>query len=160
MDQGTVEMAECRMHYHAGLFVDDEQMFILIHNVERNVFRYDFKVPFRVGHNHRNDITGLYFVIGLDGLFIGPDVPSVRSLLYFGTGSIGKARHQKFINPQGYLTTVGFDAVVFIHFIAAGLLFVLQLQFVRVLVFFCHRLLRHDKQGIQCLDFLIVQGDV
>jgi len=53
--QGAGPVAECRVHNHAGFLVDNHQVAVFIHDIDRDVFRGEF----RCGRTQKGDQNGI-----------------------------------------------------------------------------------------------------
>jgi len=53
------------------------------------------------------------FVVRLDSIVVDFYKTIMDTALNFGTGYVGQAVHQKLINSQGCLASIGYDAVMF-----------------------------------------------
>ena len=101
----------------AGGFVDDEQGVVLIDNVERNVFGYNFPVALRVVQDERDDVAGLHLVVALDGLVAGMDCACLGCLLYAVAAGAGHVVHQELIDADGTLSLVNLYAPMLVLFL-------------------------------------------
>ena len=132
VDEGAGVVPVGGVDDHAGGFVDDEQGFVLIYDVEGNVLGDDFDFAAGVCHHDGDDVAGLYLVAGFDGVAVDPDVPGVGGFLYFCAGGVGEAGHEELVHAEEVLSVFRFDAVVFVHFRFGAVVFFVEELFVVV----------------------------
>ena len=58
IDQRAREMPVARMDHHPGRFVHNQEIFILVDDIERNVFRQDLEAAPFIRHDKADDIAG------------------------------------------------------------------------------------------------------
>ena len=115
MDEGARPMPEGGVDDHAGGLVDDEQGVVLVEDVEGDVFGDDAVFAAGVCHDEGDEVAGAHFVAGTDGRAVDEDVACVGGFLYLGTGGVGEAGEEEFVDAEGGLPRLDFDAVVLVE---------------------------------------------
>lgn len=106
VDERTAGIAAGRVYYQAFRFVDDENVFVFKHDVQRHLFRDDlFALHFAVGV-HYDVFARFYFMVGLYGFTVDRHASGFDGLLYFIAGGALYARHQEFIQTHGCLAII------------------------------------------------------
>ena len=67
-----------------GWFIQDQQTIILVQHFQRNRFTFECQ-RFRSWHIHRDAVTRLDFLAGLDHLLVDADAPQLDQALQRGT---------------------------------------------------------------------------
>ena len=91
-------VAASRMYHHSRFFVDDHQLVVFVHNVERNIFGNNLQLLFWCFELYGNHIVRLYFVVCLDRIPIGKQVTAVGSFLNFRSGDAFYPVVQEFVD--------------------------------------------------------------
>ena len=94
------------MNDQTGLFIDHQQVLILIHDVQRDIFRCDGVVMRFMIQQHLNDIAGFDAIIGSDGATVHPHITSIRSRLDAVTARVGHMLCQVLVNALFALTLI------------------------------------------------------
>ena len=108
------------MDHHSGGLVDDEDVFILVGYVQRNILRQDLHAAPLVRHHELDDVAGADDGVGLRGLVVHEDIAQLDGLLDAVAGGVFLVRGNELVHAQGCLALVGYQAEVLEH-----LLFVL-----------------------------------
>ena len=113
MQERVLVVAMPGMNNESGGFVDHQQVFVLIHNIERDILRRDGEVMRLMIQQHLNDIAGFDAVIGRYGLPVDPYITGIRSRLDAIAAGVGHVLGEVFVNA--------FFALTFIHLAAPAL---------------------------------------
>ena len=82
IDERAVVVTESRVHHHAGRLVDDDEVIVLVHDVERDVLGDNLEIAGRTGQQDGNDIVGVYAVVRLLRLPVHKDTIGFGGFLY------------------------------------------------------------------------------
>ena len=114
VDERAGIVAVSRMHYKSGRFVDDEYRFVFVHNVERNVFGYDFKVVARAVHHYEHGVERLYAVVAFYRSAVHDYASGLCGLLNAVAARLLKPERQKFVHTQQFLALVCYESEMFV----------------------------------------------
>src|SRR5690606_41935791 len=101
------------MHNHAGLFIYQKHIIILINYIYWNIFRINFRISWRVRQHHRNNVRWLYLIARLDCFIIDPYRSGIYGILYAITGAVLDPIHQELVNTYGIYSLLNHDTSVF-----------------------------------------------
>ena len=98
IDQRAVRVAGGRMHDHPLGFVDDEQVFVLIDDVERDILRLRFD-RLRVGQRQRDGVAGGDLVFFVGRRAVAQHLPLFNQRLQRAAGKLPRLRGQPAVQP-------------------------------------------------------------
>ena len=98
-----------RMNEHAGRFIDDQQEFVFVKNIQGDILGGNRVRVQKFGRDvHVDIIARVYFIMGLGLLFIHEDGPGLQKFLdKAARGDIGERLRQ--IDVQAFTIVFGFD---------------------------------------------------
>ena len=100
-------------------FVDDHQLVVFILHVERHLLGHDGGVEMRSCEAKGYDVARPHFVVALYGLVVDEEEASFGSLLYAVAAGVLGVFGEVFVNAQGHLTAVYFDAQMLVKLAVA-----------------------------------------
>jgi hypothetical protein len=101
--QRSVSVPGAGMNDHPGGFVDDDQGFVLIKNIQRDVFRGGGLAGNGIRLKPRHHVPEAYGVCGSGRGLIMPGISRPNDCLNTGTGVVGQAIGQKAIQAQPHI---------------------------------------------------------
>ena len=110
IDEGSTWITEAGMHNDLGRFVDDNDVVIFIHHINRNVFGNQVVVLGVFGHDEQDIIIGPDLITGFNGFAVHLYASCIGSALNFSAADIvAQVAMQKFINTDRGLPLVNFQ---------------------------------------------------
>ena len=103
------------MYNHAGRFVDDHELVVLVDNVEWDVFRLNGVVVARTVHHQRHHVERPYLVVALHRAVVHVDEARFGRFLYPVAAAVLQVLEEEFVHAHGYLALVGREAKVLIE---------------------------------------------
>jgi hypothetical protein len=90
------------VNHHAGGLVDDGQVFVLVHDVERDLLRGGAQRR-RLGlAEDRDDFAGAYFARGFGGFSCDTNLAVLQQELYAGAADLRHLSHEKQIQAHSF----------------------------------------------------------
>ena len=86
------------MDDETGVFIDYQQVFILIDDIEGDILRRDGEVMGLMIEQHLDDITGFDAVVGSDRRTVDPHITGIRSRLDAVTAGVGHMLGEVFVD--------------------------------------------------------------
>src|SRR5574344_201136 len=111
----AVPVAKAWMDHHACRFVNDHQVLILIHDIQRNLLWRNLILIMRAVQHHLNYIVRLHLVRPLHRLSIRHDKTCVCSTLNPIAARVAQVVQQETVHPQQLLLLVSHHPVVLIQ---------------------------------------------
>ena len=129
-----MEIAEAWVHDHARLLVDEDDILVLVHDVQRNVLRNDLELRRRVGKHDGYHIQGLHPIIGLHGVAVDQYALGVRRILDAVARDIGHAVDKVFVDSDEGMALLYREAEMFMELpvIAEGRAVILPLLHIQI----------------------------
>ena len=115
VDQRTGIITVPRMDDHAGGFVDDQQVVVLIDDVQGDVLRQDLIAAAPVGHHELDHIAGTDDEIGLRDLAVDAHIPLLDGRLDAVAGGLFKMRGHVFVHTHRSLAWIDAEAEMLEH---------------------------------------------
>ena len=112
--QRTVPVAMRGMHYHARRFIEDQQVIVLEHDIERNIFGFDIRIAGRVRQRYGDYVRRFDFVTGFREVAIHPNRFCVDCGLNFSARGVLQPVHQEAVNPQQALAFIDHNTVMLV----------------------------------------------
>ena len=105
------------MHNQSGGLVDNKQLVIFIHYVERDVLRNDVEFVARAVHHKRDDVARLDAVVRLHRFAVGKYAVGFCCLLDTVARSVVDVAHKEFVHTEQVLPLLRDKSVVFPKFL-------------------------------------------
>src|SRR6188768_3102503 len=101
------------MYNHSCRFIDHEQVFIFINNIQGNIFRMNLCVAWRLRQRYGYNIIWPNLIIRLCSLVIYLNKATMESILDFCTSYVGQPVHEEFVDPDKGLASISGYSVMF-----------------------------------------------
>ena len=119
VDKSPFEMAVAGVNHHPGGFVQDQYIIVLIDYIEGNILREYLYPAAAIGHHKLDDIARAYYVVRFNRFVGDVDIAFLYSELDSVTGGILHMLRHIFVDADGGLTRIHYEAEVFEHFLFA-----------------------------------------
>ena len=121
IDKRTTEVSCTRMNHHTRLLIYNHEIIILVHHIERDVFRIYGSIVFRTREHQRHHITRTNLVVALHRLVIHMNIASLGSSLNAVARGMLHVLKEELVNSKLLLTCICHNTEMLIELSVFGL---------------------------------------